>query len=583
MGVVGNVMKVISWLVGIVVLVLLTAALVIPSLLPLATLVDEIKYRVKQHTGFDLALQEPTVSVFPSLVIALSDITLTDPQSASKPVVTIGKADVDVKWSSLWRGEITVERFSLSDWIVDLSSPVPMTATNSAAGSGAEKSSGINIPETFDMALSDVSLHRGKVVLASQKASLMQIEGIDVSLDMPSLDETAHLEGSLTVLEQKMTGVIKLEGMRQLLAGYQVPISLSFEGYGNRLAFDGAVETRLPRLQGELVLGQVDLVSLLSNSDGATADTPKGGDWSDEPIPLQALVGPQLALAISMESLRTPWLATSAMRAQLDLNAGQLNLTLHELDAYGGSGTGRVGLNANNSALKMALVLQDIAIQPLLSDVVDVDKLSGQGRVNVDIAGRLTSVRSLMQSLAGEVGASLQDGAVIGFNLAAILKSAQQALQGNFAGVNLDKNFASAEKTDFSSMTALFNVANGVMTARELTAQSPLLRVTGQGTIDLPKQSLDVLLTSRLVASAQGQGAVGDESGVAIPVAVKGPWTDVKISPKLNKAAEEKAKAKVEEIKQSGKQKVEQELNKLLEKNTLDEEKKQRLKDLFSR
>lgn len=575
-------MKVMAWLVGIVLAVLLVAAIAIPVLLPLETLVDELKHRVKRDTGYELAMQAPSVSVFPSLVIALEDISLAAPVAGAGPTMSIGQADLNIAWSSVWRGEIAVERFSLSDWVLDLRSPMATPAATDAAAPGEGVNTGIPIPAAFDIALVDISMNRGKIVLAGSDNSVMQIEGIDVSLDMPSLDKTARVEGRLSLLGENMAGVLEIQGMRQFLAGDKAPLLLSFEGYDNRIAFKGVVETRLPRLQGELTLGQVDLVSLLPAADGG-GDASASSHWSDEAIDLQSLLGPQLDVAINMEALRTPWIATGAMRAQLDLNDGQLQLTLHELAAYSGSGTGTLGLNAHNAALKAAVTMQDIMMQPLLSDAAGVDKLSGQGRVSVDIAGRLTSVKALVQSLSGKLGASLHDGAVIGFNLAAILKSAQQALQGNFAGVNLDKNFASAEKTDFSSLVAMFDVANGVMTARELTVQSPLLRVSGQGTIDLPQQTLDMLLTSRLVASAQGQGAIGDESGVAIPLAVKGPWADVKISPKLKKAAEEKAKAKVEEIKQSGKQKIEQELNKLLDKNAVDEDKKQRLKDLFSR
>lgn len=575
-------MKVMAWLVGIVLAVLLVAAIAIPVLLPLETLVDELKHRVKRDTGYELAMQAPSVSVFPSLVIALEDISLAAPVAGAGPTMSIGQADLNIAWSSVWRGEIAVERFSLSDWVLDLRSPMATPAATDAAAPGEGVNTGIPIPAAFDIALVDISMNRGKIVLAGSDNSVMQIEGIDVSLDMPSLDKTARVEGRLSLLGENMAGVLEIQGLRQFLAGDKAPLSLSFEGYDNRIAFKGVVETRMPRLQGELTLGQVDLVSLLPADDGG-GDASASSHWSDEAIDLQSLLGPQLDVAISMEALRTPWIATGAMRAQIDLNDGQLQLTLHELAAYSGSGTGTLGLNAHNAALKAAVTMQDIMIQPLLSDAAGVDKLSGQGRVSVDIAGRLTSVKALVQSLSGKLGASLQDGAVIGFNLAALLKSAQQALQGNFAGVNLDKNFASAEKTDFSSLVAMFDVASGVMTARELAVQSPLLRVSGQGTIDLPQQTLDMLLTSRLVASAQGQGAVGDESGVAIPVAVKGPWADVKISPKLNKAAEEKVKAKVEEIKQSGKQKIEQELNKLLDKNAVDEDKKQRLKDLFSR
>ncbi|MEY3017521.1 MAG: AsmA family, partial [Pseudomonadota bacterium] len=121
-------MKVMAWLVGIVLAVLLVAAIAIPVLLPLETLVDELKHRVKRDTGYELAMQAPSVSVFPSLVIALEDISLAAPVAGAGPTMSIGQADLNIAWSSVWRGEIAVERFSLSDWVLDLRSPMATPA-----------------------------------------------------------------------------------------------------------------------------------------------------------------------------------------------------------------------------------------------------------------------------------------------------------------------------------------------------------------------------------------------------------------------------------------------------------------------
>ena len=48
-----------------------------------------------------------------------------------------------------------------------------------------------------------------------------------------------------------------------------------------------------------------------------------------------------------------------------------------------------------------------------------------------------------------------------------------------------------AQKTDFSELTATFKIANGVARNNDLSLKSPLLRVGGEGDINIGEDSLN--------------------------------------------------------------------------------------------
>lgn len=582
-------MKVVIGFFATLVVLVVAAVVAVPMLLPLDRLVQEVQREVKSTLGRELRLADPSVSVFPNLVVSLNSVALASPAGFKQDLVNIGSIDIDVAWSSVWQGELAVNRFALSDLTLHLITN-ESGEVNWAMTSGAQSSSGngtVAIPEKVDVALNNVALNNARVVIVNAATkSAMRIEDINVALDMDSLDSELAIDGKLTMLGEALSASIKMNNVRRLLAGQSTRVALLFEGYKNRVDFEGDVIDMGQRISGKLALGDVDLVDLLggeSSAPSANNETSTATGWSDDPIDLTGLIGPDVDLQVSMNSLATPWVNTGELQTGVVLRGGNLTMDVSKFAAYGGEGSGVFRIDANQSTTRSNFDLRGIDIQPLLKDLVDIDKLLGSGDVNFSINAKLNSMRAIMQSLGGKASVSLADGAVLGFNLAAILKSAQRAIKGDFASVSLDQNFAAAEKTDFSSMSASFDIASGVLSSRDTQLLSPLLRVTGEGTVDLPQQGVDYLLTSRLVASSVGQGAAGDESGLAIPVSVKGPWADVKVSPKLSSALKEKSKAKVEEVKQEGKQKLQEELDKVIDKNLKDEDKKKLLKGLFSR
>jgi AsmA protein len=104
----------------------------------------------------------------------------------------------------------------------------------------------------------------------------------------------------------------------------------------------------------------------------------------------------------------------------------------------------------------------------------------------------------------------------------------------NVALAFLDPDAQKAQKTDFAERGGTYVIRHGVLTNTDLSLKSPLLRLSGKGTVDLPKQRVDdYRITPKLVASSKGQGGSSSASGISVPVIVSGPWNNISYKPDL--------------------------------------------------
>jgi len=154
-------------------------------------------------------------------------------------------------------------------------------------------------------------------------------------------------------------------------------------------------------------------------------------------------------------------------------------------------------------------------------------------------------VNTLKKSLNGTAGLKLTDGAVKGIDIAGTIrgyKDKLSSLKGE-ASVEGDKT----QKTDFSEMTATFNIKDGIARNDDLDMKAPLFRIAGNGQVDIGNETIDYLAKPTIVKSLAGQGGAGlDElSGVTIPVKVTGTFAKPKYALDFAGVATAIAKKKV--------------------------------------
>ena len=161
----------------------------------------------------------------------------------------------------------------------------------------------------------------------------------------------------------------------------------------------------------------------------------------------------------------------------------------------------------------------------MLTDAAGFDRVEGTANIVVDVKTRGTSQRKLVSALNGKGSIQFLNGAVRGINIGAMVR--------NISSAFLDSSARETQKTDYAELAGTYTIANGIIKNDDLFLKSPLLRVDGKGTVDLPKRTVDYRVTPKIVASAKGQGGTDQLTGLAVPVLITGPWDNLSYAPDL--------------------------------------------------
>lgn len=359
----------------------------------------------------------------------------------------------------------------------------------------------------------------------------------DVDLAIPSVKDLAAWVGKPidarpnTMGALAISGKLDRQGSKTSFAGARVSLD-QLKGAG-----DISVDTAgpKPRLQAKLAVEKLDINPYLppeapaqrsgSGSGTPAAQGPQG--WSEQPIDLSGLRAADADLDLTVGGLvvRKIEIGKGVIKAQL--KDGKLALDLSELALYQGSGQAKVTLDGSGQvpALDLRLSLAGVQAEPILKAAADFERLSGAFATEGQIATRGRSQKEMVSALGGQGKFAFTDGAIKGINLAAMLR--------NITSAFTDPMARETQKTDFSELGGTYAIAQGVLRNTDLAMKSPLLRIEGKGTVDLPKKTVDYRVEPKAVMTTEGQGGQMQAAGLMVPVDVKGPWSDLSYRPDL--------------------------------------------------
>ncbi|MBL4863400.1 MAG: AsmA-like C-terminal region-containing protein, partial [Rhodobiaceae bacterium] len=189
-------------------------------------------------------------------------------------------------------------------------------------------------------------------------------------------------------------------------------------------------------------------------------------------------------------------------------------------------GTGRLVLDGSGStpAVTAKFDLANISAYPLLRDAAAFERLEGDGTINFDVRTTGRSQKAMMSALSGAGSITFADGAIRGINIAKLMRNVLSAATSGWES-------GGTESTDFSELSGTFTIARGILSNTDLKLLSPLVRVTGKGTVDLPAQTLIYRVEPKLAATLEGQGSTQEATGLEVPIVISGPWADPRFTP----------------------------------------------------
>ncbi|MCW9078555.1 MAG: AsmA family protein [Gammaproteobacteria bacterium] len=321
-----------------------------------------------------------------------------------------------------------------------------------------------------------------------------------------------------------------------------------------------------PVVRTRLDLDQIDLdrympPAVSASADGqaaAPAERAQSKPAQGQEDPFAALRTLDFVGEFKIGKLKVNNARMSNVTTRVVSSKGVLKVDPMAASLYEGSFEGSAVLDASGKQPKLSAKnqLTDIQVGPLLKDVAGEDRLIGRGELYADVRMVGLSEAEIRRSLNGTSRFVFKDGALKGVNIAQVIREGSSKL--GLGGDKLD--LGTPGQTDFTEISASLTMTNGVIKNDDLQAKSPLLRIAGKGEVDLPKDSIDYLITTELVKSLEGQGGKGrdDLAGIPIPVRVTGPLSKPSYRPDLEAALSAKARAQLEEKKQEVTKKMEE-------------------------
>lgn len=640
-------MKWITRLIGFVVVVVLVAGVSL-FFLPADRIARLAADQIRNATGRDVTIRgDVSITIWPVLGVSVGGLEVGNADWARQgPMLTAENAAIGVDAMALLRRDIRITNIEATRPIIRLESRTDgraswvFTDASGAAQIETEVAPEDRTPQS--VWIEKLSVTDATLIYDAQGSDLVSYTGVDLDLDWPEQLGAAQIEATLRPAGTDVDVRARIGGFAGFIAGQVQPVettitaangTLSLNGRAStagdvagRLALDmpstdaflgalglarpglpaglgqsvdmaaevtltadrrlslrelavdlggnslsGAADINLngtPQINAQLNAGALDLRPAVGD-DGAGSGggpaTPAGTGWPRDAIDASGLAAFNGEIALSASSVDLGQFKLGQTRTLLRNDNSRMVYELREVSAYGGTVTGEFVMN-NRSGLSVGGKINASAIdmQSVLSDAAGIDRLTGAANAEMNFLGVGQSVDAIMKSLSGQGAITFGQGTIIGIDLDRLMRSGQTG----------------GGTTVFDSLTASWAIDGGVMRNDNLLLKLANYEARGAGQVGLGAQTIDYTFTPVALRANEG-------NGIAIPVRMVGPWSDVSIRPDLEAAIDLNFSAEKERIEQQARDavraKVAEELNIVDEGQDLEDAAKQKLENEIRR
>lgn len=294
------------------------------------------------------------------------------------------------------------------------------------------------------------------------------------------------------------------------------------------------------------------------------------------PIPVEALRTLNARGELKVAAAVFSGIQFTKLRLGINARDGKVRLNPSEASMYGGQYRGDIGIDATGPAARVSLDehISGIDFAPLFRDFFETKRVSGKGTANIKLTGLGKTTDDILDTLDGAIDFNVVNGALEGTDLWWEIRRARALIKQQAA-----PPAPTTPRTPFSAMKGTANVKSGVLSNNDLDVSTQYLKVTGQGNVDLPKNTLDYRLLATVLKfpqesaaaaqpAAQQAGTAATAPAVAeqdlvdaqIPVKITGTLSDPKVRPDLEGYLKGKVKEKIEQERGKVEQKVKDKL-----------------------
>jgi AsmA protein len=230
----------------------------------------------------------------------------------------------------------------------------------------------------------------------------------------------------------------------------------------------------------------------------------------------------------------------------IKLRDGILDINPMTAKLYQGLANNDINVDLRGAApkIKAKLDVKGFQVGNYLQATMDKDVIEGTAEVSADLQLTAADADSIKRSLNGTAAFKVGEGALKGVNIPDLIRRAKATLSGQ------ELPPASKQTTDFTELSGTASITDGLVSNNDLSMKSPLLRIGGKGTANLPQEQVNYLVTTKLVAALTGQGGddLKDLVGIPIPIRITGSFSAPDWQLDLQSVFEEKVKGQAQDV-----------------------------------
>lgn len=583
-------------LIGSILLMLLLAVIALPFLFPIENYRSDILKLVQEKTGRPVAIDgDLSLTLLPNIALTVNDMTIGNPEGFVSPYFAkIGTLDLKVAlWPLLDRqvevnelgisnGEIYLEEavgskknweFTLAD-TRKMSDPAPAadkpkfkmdvqaisvekTTLNYLKPGQKFTSENIKLDYSQNKTKLDMVMkHAGtsyhitantedtKTLFGAAKTPLSlamrsplikadfagDVDGIDVSAGKFDARVAGTLVAELLTIGKINSRKFAADMKKASLGILSIETGMGVSGTGDMVVdYSG----KKPQITTTLSIPHLDLDRLLPDKEQKQSFLPSliaeayaMEPWSRDPIDFSMLGVVNADAKLSVGKLITSGFEFSEVASQLKLASSKLNINSFSAGLLGGKISGNGTVDANGQ-WNDTINLSGIPFDKLAVKYLDKVSITGTTNGSISFSGYGKSVSDWMNTLSGGGNITIGNGVIKGYSLSNLFRKTATALGGV---VESQEGLT----TPFSAITVAFSADKGVLNLREGSLKGDRLRAQTTGTVSLPMQSVNLVLTPELLppptAVEEGQQPPAMK-GLMVPVIVKGPFDNITVKP----------------------------------------------------
>ncbi len=482
---------------GVLLTLILLAIVLLPVFIDEQAIVELAQEQVREKTSGELRVNgEPKLSIFPDLILVLSDTVLDLPlenTEGERLVADIGHVDINLSLLGVLQGDNAIGTVYLGDTrarILDASDQIQTSLHLKEL-----RADGLNVTDQ-PMSLSATIRIPSDMGPQSETDNSQAMEfTVDGQVRTPSDLSRVDIDSlSLTV-----SGVLAQPINAQLKGRYLVTPP-AFDGELKLLTAGGDVQGNVayisndsPKVDIQLDSKRLDVDRLTVAADG---NEEKEQGASGPPIPLP--VGPLKTLDLRLTAQVTELIASGQriQNANVELRIADGIARLQPLTGtlHGGQLDTRLTVNAQNPVVDIELSgsLLGVEIDSLLSSVEQPNTARGSVNINWALDTEGTLVPDLTQALDGDIVLAGEDVEITALSLQAMVCEAVALVNQE----TLKNDMPSTTAVSAMAMTIEFDTGDAVL--KDTTLATDGVSLTGNGRANLSNNNFRARFDAKL-------------------------------------------------------------------------------------